>query len=79
MQDLWEIDGKVLAAVVEQIGVDRRNRADLDAVFGDLDLDEQRGNAAVRRLTDAGLVRAKGTFGGTWFVLGVTERDLREA
>lgn len=78
MEDLWSTDGKILAAIVRHIEIEGRGRADLAEAFAEAEVSEKAGNRAVERLADAGMVKARGTFDGSWFVLGVTERGLRE-
>ncbi len=79
MEDLWTTDSRVLNAVVQHIEVEGRGRPNMTDLYASLELDEARGARSVERLVDAGMLRDQATFGGAWFVTGVTERGLRES
>ncbi|MGD9991035.1 hypothetical protein [Pseudonocardia sp.] len=78
MNDLWNVDHKVLCSIAEQIEDQGNDFADTELIAQALGDDVDRMDRALRRLSEADMVRAQPMLGGSWVISGVTERGLRE-
>lgn len=79
MDNLWNIDHKVLVEIVRQIEVDGEDFADTAAASERAGVDPNVGGRSVERLVRNGMLVGSSTLSGDWAIGQVTERGLRES
>ena len=76
---LWDTDGPVLAAIVQQVEVEGRHFPDLREIFETCGLDLDAGMRSVRRLDAGHLIEGQQMGGNNYVVERVTGDGLRES